>query len=684
MKRSQQDQERAVLRYRSIMEASLDGIIIIDSDGYLVECNNAFLRNLGYTREEARRLHVCDWNAEWSREKIAEMIQSFMSESATFDTRHRRKDGSLIDVEINATSMKLDGKLHLCNAVRDITERKRHESALHDSEQRYLNVLQASRDAILLLDGERFIECNEATCRMLGYATREEFLMVHPSKLSPPTQPDGRDSYEKAEEMIKTAFKEGYNRFEWLHRKANGEDFPVEVSLTPITLQGKNLLQSHWHDITELKRTTAELREKDRRLQLFAENINETIWTMNALGQFLYVSPSVERMLGFAPEEFVQLSFGQLMTAESAEIASHNISGTFSLVDAGCTLSPRTLELEFCRKDGSSMWVEVNYNGMYDESGRFICLQGIARDITERRQSEQRHSNMLRQLEGLYFLQQSLVLPSHLEEKLNMITDSAVGLLDLDFCRIWMVRPGDLCNSGCIHSPASNEKHICPNREKCLHLLASSGRYTHLNGNHRRVPLGYYKIGQIATGEMDKFLTNNVTTDPRVHNHEWASSLGLVSFAGYKLLDRRDAPIGVLAAFKKQVFSASDDALMEDLARKTSQVIIDSQLNEDLLQAQKLEGVGQLAGGIAHEFNNLLQVIEGYTRYGMKGLDPEENRCRDLQRVLQATDRAANLTRQLLGFSRRKAMQPQNVDANRSRRGFNQAHPARRSANSLR
>ncbi|MGA2035258.1 MAG: response regulator [Thermoguttaceae bacterium] len=83
-----------------------------------------------------------------------------------------------------------------------------------------------------------------------------------------------------------------------------------------------------------------------------------------------------------------------------------------------------------------------------------------------------------------------------------------------------------------------------------------------------------------------------------------------------------------------------------------------------LREAQKLEAVGLLAGGIAHEFNNLLQVIGGYTTCAMEDLSPQEHRYEDLQQVRTAAERAAVLTRQLLGFSRRRMLQPENVDPN--------------------
>jgi PAS domain S-box-containing protein len=146
------------------------------------------------------------------------------------------------------------GENRFASIFTDITERKRTEEALHDSEKRFMDVLYASSDAILLIGENTFIDCNEATARMLGYATRQEFLQVHPSRLSPPQQPDGRSSFDKAEEMMRLAVERGFHRFEWTHRRANGEDFPVEVSLTPIIHEGKKRLYCVWRDITRQKR----------------------------------------------------------------------------------------------------------------------------------------------------------------------------------------------------------------------------------------------------------------------------------------------------------------------------------------------------------------------------------------------------------------------------------------------
>lgn len=153
----------------------------------------------------------------------------------------------------------------------DITERKKAEEALRESEQQFENIMHSSSDAILLIDKDKFVNCNEATAKMLGYPGKHEFLMTHPSEISPPLQPDGRHSFEKANAMIKTAMEEGFHRFEWIHRRANGEDFPVEVSLTPVIYKGKNMLHCLWRDLTEKKRIEAEVQKANRQMKEILE-----------------------------------------------------------------------------------------------------------------------------------------------------------------------------------------------------------------------------------------------------------------------------------------------------------------------------------------------------------------------------------------------------------------------------
>jgi len=140
----------------------------------------------------------------------------------------------------------------------DLSRLKEIQKDLDESNQRFDDVIHSATDAILLLDGDTFVDANDATVSMLKYPSRSDFLMSHPSKLSPQIQRDGKPSFEKAEEMMQIAYHNGFHRFEWIHRKADGEDFPVEVSLTPVLYRGKTILHCLWRDLTNAKKIEME------------------------------------------------------------------------------------------------------------------------------------------------------------------------------------------------------------------------------------------------------------------------------------------------------------------------------------------------------------------------------------------------------------------------------------------
>ena len=119
-------------------------------------------------------------------------------------------------------------------------------------------VFERSPDAILLHDGV-FIDCNQAAVDMLGAAGKDELLSLSPSDLSPPFQPDGISSSTKAEQMIAIALERGSHRFEWLAKRRNGSEFPVEVLLTSIPFQQLQILYVVWRDITRRKEAEREL-----------------------------------------------------------------------------------------------------------------------------------------------------------------------------------------------------------------------------------------------------------------------------------------------------------------------------------------------------------------------------------------------------------------------------------------
>ena len=128
------------------------------------------------------------------------------------------------------------------------------QEELNVTKTRYTELFKESADAMLIISKNRFIDCNKATVDMLGYNNKTEFLDTHPSELSPPKQPDGKNSLTKADRMMQLAQENGNHRFEWDHVRANGEVFPVEVLLTTISSEEHGeLFHTVWRDITQRK-----------------------------------------------------------------------------------------------------------------------------------------------------------------------------------------------------------------------------------------------------------------------------------------------------------------------------------------------------------------------------------------------------------------------------------------------
>lgn len=156
---------------------------------------------------------------------------------------------------------------------------------------------------------------------------------------------------------------------------------------------------------------------------------------------------------------------------------------------------------------------------------------------------------------------------------LTTITQGLVDDLDAAFSRIWLLGPGDLCSS--CHKVAD-----CMNRVRCLHLVASAGISSNLNGEYRRMPLGASKIGKIAQG-WSALYTNDVLGDERLPNKEWIKANGLRSFAGVPLIFRGEL-LGVLALFGRRALSDDEYSRMSVFAHEAAIAIKNAQLFEEV------------------------------------------------------------------------------------------------------
>ncbi|MFX1418603.1 MAG: PAS domain S-box protein [Promethearchaeota archaeon] len=143
----------------------------------------------------------------------------------------------------------------------DITERKNAENLLKQSEEKYRMIFTGASDAIAIMDDIKFVDCNDITVNLFGYDDKSEMIGIHPWNISPQKQPDGKDSVEKARELIKRAILGEPQRFYWKHLKKDGSLFDAEISLSSFKLENKNYIMAIIRDITERKKAERELQE---------------------------------------------------------------------------------------------------------------------------------------------------------------------------------------------------------------------------------------------------------------------------------------------------------------------------------------------------------------------------------------------------------------------------------------
>ena len=278
---------------------------------------------------------------------------------------------------------------------RDITDHKRAEEALRESEERYRVLFENSRDAFMTLapPSWKFTSGNPAIVAMFGVKDVAEFVSLGPWDLSPERQPDGRPSAEKAKEMIETAVREGSHFFEWTHKRLSGEDFPATVLLTRMELAGQTLLQATVRDITERKRAEEAIQQANTRLResqeataneamqrrILVEQSRDGIVVLDQNGKVYEANRIYAEMLGYSPEEVRQLHVWDWDCQWTQEQLLDMLQRVNDTGDH--------LETQHRRKDGTVIDVEVSTNGaVMAGQKRIFC---VCRDVTDRKRAEE-------------------------------------------------------------------------------------------------------------------------------------------------------------------------------------------------------------------------------------------------------------------------------------------------------
>jgi diguanylate cyclase (GGDEF)-like protein/PAS domain S-box-containing protein len=260
------------IRYRSLVEQSNDVIYFLYKNHFEM-VNQKFTEVFGVSAEEACSpdFDFMTLVAPQSQEMLLERAKK-ISKGEELPLRYEftayDKDKKEIEMSVSVSYISYKGGVATQGILRDITESKKSNEALRKSEKKFRDLFEKSEDAILIIENGQFVDCNNATIKMLRYKNKKEFLNSHPSELSPEKQPDGKNSLEKADEMMQIALKNGSHRFIWDHLRADGEIFPVEVLLTAISSDGDNqVIHTTWRDITQRVQADQELHNANHQLQ---------------------------------------------------------------------------------------------------------------------------------------------------------------------------------------------------------------------------------------------------------------------------------------------------------------------------------------------------------------------------------------------------------------------------------
>lgn len=364
------------------------GLAMIGSDGAYSYINRKFTEILGYDikdipngKEFLRKIYPDpEYRQKATAAWIHDMKDSRLGEQRPRVFTVRCKNGQ--DKIINLIPVKLDTNTTILS-IEDITERIRAEERVKESETRYRTLFDSSDDAIFLLEGDMFVDCNPKTLELFR-CNREQIIMQPPYKFSPSLQPDGRNSTEKALEKIKAALAGKPQFFEWQHCRYDGATFDAEVNLNAVKLEKGTFIHAVVRDISARKEAERKIIAAEEKYRDIVEFALEGIYQTTPEGKPFMANSAYASILKYAsPEEFITSVSDIRRVYVNPE--QHN-----ELIDMLNKDNRVTgFETKFYCKDKSIVWVSINIKAIKDSAGKTSYYEGTIEDITERKSSEE-------------------------------------------------------------------------------------------------------------------------------------------------------------------------------------------------------------------------------------------------------------------------------------------------------
>jgi two-component system, cell cycle sensor histidine kinase and response regulator CckA len=351
-------------------------------------------------------------------------------------------------------------------------------------------------------------------------------------------------------------------------------------------------------EVEERRVSEAALRESERRYKLLAENVSDVIWTVDLELRFTYLSPSVERLLGFAAEKLLRHSVNELLAPDSKALLARKIARVAERLEqsAGLPFELRNLEIKMARRDGTEIWAEIQNSFLLDDRGRVAGIIGVARDITQRRAYEQ------------------ALLES--EAKYRSILESIdEGYYEVDLAGNFTFVNRAVCEIlGYTHKELIGLNNRDYTTEETSRKLFKTFNAVFHSGKPKRI-MDYEiikKDGDLRALELSTALMRNEAGEP-------------VGFRG----------------------------VARDITKRKQAEREKARLEAQLLQAEKMKAVGTLAGGVAHDLNNILSGVVSYPELLLLDLPSGHPMAAPLRTIQESGKKAAAIVQDLLTLARR-------------------------------
>ncbi|UCE10585.1 MAG: PAS domain S-box protein [Candidatus Thorarchaeota archaeon] len=361
-------------RYRTLFELAPVSITITDYEGNFMAVNKEFLDSTGYTWDELRFATAKALYANpMARQGLIETLQR-EKRMRNVEVDLRRKDGSVFTVLLNEDTVELGGRMFILAMIRDVTELKEAEDALRESEEKYRELFQGSRDAVFIHDLEgNILDVNSSVLNLLGYSI-DEMMSMKIGQLHPEYE------LEKSKSKFEEIAIRGEVRFEVDFLRKDGSTLPTEVSSTVLEISGKKVVQGIVRDITQRRQAEEELQKSSQLLATIYNAIPDVVISTDQSFNIVSCNRSVERVLDYTPEELIGKNYSMLIPKEFRDNPDQQRRQA-ELYAQGYLIQE---DYQFMRKNGEVFPASFSVALIRDEKGSLSGMVGAMRDMTDR------------------------------------------------------------------------------------------------------------------------------------------------------------------------------------------------------------------------------------------------------------------------------------------------------------